>query len=595
MYTQVWTGLKEGLVYFGKDLSTVALQSTGWTISDDGLEYTFTLRDDNVWYDGTPVTAQDYVTAVIYQLTPGRESKYGWDSPFASLVNAGDFRAGAAEADAVGVDAVDDTTIKFTLLRPRPDFVNALVTGSCYPLQTAAWEEFGDDWVKLENFQGNGPYMVDEWVMEESMTLSPNPNYNLERGNLEKIILKFAGKPLEAYQADEIDVAGIGAVADLVVCQNDPELNEQLSAIDTSGIEWLAPLKSEDGFLYDNPVVLKAIAKAVDIAAIINPIWLGIKRATAQMFYPVQPGFDAKYDIVHSVEDAQQMLADAGFPNGEGIPNLKLTFPSYQNQDYISTWTAIAAVVKDTLNINLELNNLETGIYSQVAYDSLNPAEEAGLCFYASGKPWRDPLFGFEFTGQLNEFEDSATYKEYAQQLKMTRDIRQGIEVVEGGEDADFEDVIAQLTMLKEEVLAIYADKGLPEEMVADVTKTFDGWLDAATKAAEAAAGGEDRETKWMEVNAALSDAKARLFLATNRREVKWQIDMWRLEAQKSTDEAEQVALSKQAFEVLVDDGYHIPLWIAQAVSLVKPYVTEYYRNAFWWGNAMYLKWVSIV
>lgn len=597
MYVQCFTGIKEGLVEFGQDLNPTVLQAEKWELSGDGLEYTFKLRKDNKWWDGTPVTAKDYVAAIIEQLTPGRQSKYGWDSPFSSLVGANEFRAGAAKAEDVGAIALDDYTLQFKLVRPRPDFINALVTGSCYPLQKASVDKFGADWVKLENFQGNGPYKIASWVLNESLTLVPNPNYNLPRGNLEKIVVKNQGKPLEAYQAGETDFTGIGLVADLVVAQNDPKLSKEIVIDDTSGLEWMRPIYSEDGFLYDNPKVVRAIAKSLDIASIIEPIWLGLKKATLQMYYPLQPGYDKAFDEVlkPDVAEAKKLLAEAGFPDGKGVPKLQLIFPSYQNQDYISSWTAIAGEVKKNLGIELVLNNMESGQYSQVVYDPLNPAELAGFGFYASGKPWKDPLFGFEFCFGLREFKDSKTYNTYAKMQKEQSEVRAGTKKIEGGSDADFARVLDEIKALREQALSIHDKGGYPASMKKDAEKLYNGWVDAITTAAADAKAGKDREGNWQEVNAALLDAKADVYAMTNRTADYWNWMVWRIQAQETTNQQQQAELAKKAFSLTANSDWYVPLWVMQSVHLVRPYVQGLRFNPFWWGTQMYMKWVNIV
>ena len=175
MYAQITLGTKEGLVQLGPEGGLIPAQAERWEISEDRLSYTFFLRRDNRWYDGTTVTAPDYRAAFIYQMEPGRESKWLWDTPLQYVVKAMDFRNGAARGDEVGVDVPDDFTLRFRLARPYPAFMNAMVTGSMFPIHRGSLEAYGDAWHKPPNYQGNGPYRIVEWELNSHIILEQNP------------------------------------------------------------------------------------------------------------------------------------------------------------------------------------------------------------------------------------------------------------------------------------------------------------------------------------------------------------------------------------------------------------------------------------
>lgn len=103
IYAQITLGTKEGLI---------PAQAERWEVSEDRLAYIFIFRRGNRWYDGTSVTAWDYKAAFIYQMEPGRGSKWIWDTPLHYVEKAMDFRNGAARAEEVGVDVVDDCTLR---------------------------------------------------------------------------------------------------------------------------------------------------------------------------------------------------------------------------------------------------------------------------------------------------------------------------------------------------------------------------------------------------------------------------------------------------------------------------------------------------
>ena len=131
------------MVQLGPEGGLIPAQAERWEVSEDRLTYTFILRRANRWYDGTLVTAWDYKAAFIYEMEPRRESKWIWDTPLQYVEKAMDFRNGAARAEEVGVDVVDDYTLRFQLVKPYPAFMKAMVTGSMFPIHWGRWKSTG--------------------------------------------------------------------------------------------------------------------------------------------------------------------------------------------------------------------------------------------------------------------------------------------------------------------------------------------------------------------------------------------------------------------------------------------------------------------
>ena len=276
MYAQVTLGTKEGLVQLGPDgRSLVPAQADRWEVSEDAMTYTFYLRKDNVWYDGTPVTAWDYKAAFIHQLEPGQQSKFTWDTPLPYVERVLDFRNGAARAEEVGIDVLDDYTIRFRLGLAYPAFMNAMITGSMFPIHRGSLEKHGEDWHKPEHYQGNGPYKIVEWELNSHVIVEPNPLYNLPRGNLERVVSWFAGRPLEAYQSEEVDFSVIGSsIADVYFAKRHPVLRNEFVWTPTSGLCFLGFMFSENPVFWDARV-RRAVAMAFDEATIVEAIYLG--------------------------------------------------------------------------------------------------------------------------------------------------------------------------------------------------------------------------------------------------------------------------------------------------------------------------------
>ncbi len=152
-----------------------------WTVSDDGLVYTFTLRDHS-WSDGTPVTAGDFEYAFRRLLAPETAAQYA--SILYTIENAKPLNEAAMEdMQALGVKAIDDKTLEVTLDFAAPYFIEQLTHHSSYPLPRHKIDELGEDWVKPGNLVSNGGYVVTEWVPNDHVTIVKNEAF-YDAGNV---------------------------------------------------------------------------------------------------------------------------------------------------------------------------------------------------------------------------------------------------------------------------------------------------------------------------------------------------------------------------------------------------------------------------
>ncbi|MDQ7247121.1 peptide ABC transporter substrate-binding protein [Dongia sedimenti] len=203
--------LLEGLTTYAENGDVAPGVATKWDISDDGLTYTFHLRDEK-WSNGDPVTANDFVYSFQRLLDPKTASDY---APIADVI------AGAAEVrktapdktpdfSKLGVKATDDHTLVVTLNKPTPYLVSMLRHSSFLPVNKAAVEKFGADWTKPGNFVGNGAFTLSEWTPQSSLTVVKNPNfYDAANVKLDKIIYyptEDIGEEFKRYRAGELDI-----------------------------------------------------------------------------------------------------------------------------------------------------------------------------------------------------------------------------------------------------------------------------------------------------------------------------------------------------------------------------------------------------
>ena len=201
----------EGLVdYSSEDGSLIPGEAESWEISEDGLTYTFTLRDGLKWSDGSDHTAADYVYAMKRILDPNTEAKYV-DFLLDYVEGAAEYyENNSIDFDTVGVKAPDDHTFVFTLKAPAPYWIDILAMWTFCPVQQATVDKNGERWTATADaYVSNGPFRMAEINMGESFVLEKNPYYyDADKVKLDKITFRFIsdlGTSLMAYESGEIN------------------------------------------------------------------------------------------------------------------------------------------------------------------------------------------------------------------------------------------------------------------------------------------------------------------------------------------------------------------------------------------------------
>ena len=361
----------EGLVtYSTEDGSMIPGEAESWTISDDGMTYTFTLREGLKWSDGSDHTAQDYVYTFKRLLDPNTGAKY--------VDYARNYIAGAAEYyddnsidfSTVGISAPDDRTLVMQLVGPFPYWLDILTMWTFSPVQEATIAANGERWtVQAETYVSNGPFMMSEINMGESFVLVKNPYYyDADKVNLEKVTYRFIsdlGTSLMAYENGEID--GMSTVP--------PSDMARLKAEDAGvvmspsyGTVWYNFNCAKAPF--DNVLVRKAFCQAIDRTALIEDV---AQTEADPAFSYMAPGYvydgedfmdtasDNDLSDEADIEAAQATLAEAGYPNGEGFPEIELSY--YSNEVVGKIVEAMARQLQDALNIKIRISNADWAVY----------------------------------------------------------------------------------------------------------------------------------------------------------------------------------------------------------------------------------------
>ncbi len=400
----------EGLVreQSGKVLPGIA---ESWEVSEDGLTVTFKLRKSN-WSDGTPLTANDFVYSWKRGMDPATASEYAWIWEYTNVVGAKEATEGAS-LDAVGVSAPDDYTLEVKLSTPTDYIVSLLSFYHFMPTKQSAVEAGADGaWAKdPAKVVCNGPFMLTEYKIGDGLKLVKNPEYwNAENVKIDVINGKFIddqSTAYQAYQSGELDfIPGVPTAEIPKLIAEDPNF-------------YVFPLLGTyyynfnlDLDLFKDVRVRKALSLAIDREMITETVGAGEIPATA--FVP--PGFlDDKgndffetagaYSLVtdgSKFEEAKALLAEAGFPNGEGFPEFTLLYNTSENHKKVAE--LVQEMWKTNLGLNVKLENQEWAVFQdtrkqgdfQVARggwltDFMDPS--GLLSIFTSENAYNDPNF----------------------------------------------------------------------------------------------------------------------------------------------------------------------------------------------------------
>lgn len=168
--------LYEGLLTYDNHGAIIPGAATAWTVSDDGLTYTFTLRPDGRWSNGDPVLATDFVFSLSRILAPATAAKYA--EVLYPLRNARAVNRGAMPAEALGVSAPDPRTLVFALEQPTPYWLELLTHQTALPVHPASVARYGDGFTRAGNLVTNGAYALAEMVPNDRITLTRNPHFH---------------------------------------------------------------------------------------------------------------------------------------------------------------------------------------------------------------------------------------------------------------------------------------------------------------------------------------------------------------------------------------------------------------------------------
>lgn len=361
---QVIRDLFEGLVNQDEKGNIVPGVATHWQSNDNKI-WTFSLRNDAKWSDGTPVTAQDFVYSWQRLVDPKTTSPFAWFAALAGITNAQAIIDGKARPDTLGVTAVDAHTLRIQLDKPLPWFVNLTANFSLYPVQKANVES-DKNWTRPGKLIGNGAYVLADRVVNEKLVAVPNVHY---WDNARTVIQKVTFLPInqessatKRYLAGDIDITE--SFPKNLYKKLLKEIPGQVYTPAQLGTYYYA-FNTQKGPTADGRVRL-ALSMTIDRRIIAEKV-LGTGEKPAWHFTPdVTAGFKAEPTQMEqsSQEElnaqAKTLLQAAGY--GPNRP-LKLTLLYNTSENHQKIAIAVASMWKKNLGVDVKLQNQEWKTY----------------------------------------------------------------------------------------------------------------------------------------------------------------------------------------------------------------------------------------
>ena len=387
-----------GLTTFDAAGKTMLGVAESFAVSEDGTSYTFTLREDARWSDGTPITAEDFVFSGRRLVNPATGARFA--AFFYPVKGAREIIRGRAEPDQLGVYADDERTVRYELVAPAAYFPQLLATNAAAPVPKHVIEEFGRQWTRPGRMVSNGAYMLSEWIPQSYVQLEKNPRFFAADDVAIESVYYYPTQnlttSLNRFRAGELDVILNFPPNEMEWLQEN--MPDQLHVTPSLAIYYFLINHRKPPF--DDIRVRKALSLSVDRAGMIAKlINTGVTPAhrispdALSTYSGPEPDW-AQQPMGQRMAEARKLLAEAGFTRDKPL-SFTLKVDTLEESRKIavaltSMWRGIG--VKATVE-NSDLATLNkmarTGDYEVMRYAWFAPYDDAEtfLALLETGNP----------------------------------------------------------------------------------------------------------------------------------------------------------------------------------------------------------------
>ncbi|KKI84782.1 peptide ABC transporter substrate-binding protein [Shouchella clausii] len=357
--------IMEGLTRLGSDHTPEEATAESWEISDDGLTYTFHIRDDANWSNGEPVTAEDFEYAWKELVNPETASSAAF---LAELIEgAAEYNAGEGSPEDMAVTAIDDKTLEVVLTSPQQYFLSIIANPSFFPVHKATAEDNPDWHTEADTYVSNGPFVLAGWDHNSELRMERNDQYwdaeNVALDGVKWLMLEDAMTAYQMYEQGNLHAAAPPAdMAEQLIAEGEVDLLEQ------AGTYFYRFLVTEEPF--QNQKIRHAFAKAVDRQAIVDSvIRQNQEPAGAFVSYGfTEPGGgdfrESGGDLLEYDPDEAKALLEEGMAE-EGYSELPPVTLSYSSgvDEHQRIAETLQQMYQENLGVSVELAVVESSVF----------------------------------------------------------------------------------------------------------------------------------------------------------------------------------------------------------------------------------------
>ncbi len=358
--------LMEGLTRLGEDHMAQPGVAEEWDVSEDGLTYTFYLREDAKWSNGDPVVAEDFVYAWKYMLDPETASPAAF---LAYVIEGAEaYNSDEGSKDDVAITAIDEKTLEVVLTAPTGYFLDLLTNPAFFPVNHQVAEENPNWHAEADSFVANGPFMLESWDHDNEMVFAKNNEYwDADVVKLDKVhfaMVNDTNTQYQMFEKGELDTASIP-----------PELSDELIdgenvfVGESGGLEFYRFNVTEEPF--QNKKIRQAFALAIDREEIAQYV---VKNKVEPAYGFISPGFtspsgkdfrDENGDLVSfDPEQAKQLLEEGMEEEGyDELPEIVLSFNTSDPNKAVAE--TLQDMLSEHLGVDVTLENQEWNVFAE--------------------------------------------------------------------------------------------------------------------------------------------------------------------------------------------------------------------------------------
>jgi len=359
--------LLEGLL--SKDPATLAPRpgvAESWEVSADGRTYTFHLRANARWSDGVPLTAEDFRWSWWRALQPALGNEYAY--MLFPIRNAEAYLDGKlTDFNQVGVHVVDPHTLKVELNNPTPYFLQLVAHSSFYPVPRHVIEKFGaatdrfTPWTRPGNMVGNGPFRLVAWKLNKYVRVEKNPEYwDAAHVRLNAVVFyptENGATEERMFRSGQLHYTNDTPI-DKVPFYREKHPGEIRLNVYLGTYYYTFNVKRPG---LGDARVRRALSMAVDRKTLVNTILKGINPPAYAITPPGTLGYQPPKLFDFDPAGARKLLAEAGYPDGKGLPKLEILYNTSEGHRKIAV--ALQQMWKKYLNIDVTMVNQEWKVY----------------------------------------------------------------------------------------------------------------------------------------------------------------------------------------------------------------------------------------